>query len=69
MLVLLVCCLIVNHALRVNSVVFEDELPISGTANIKGLKQYIDSKIKEDILQTQGIFLYLISYPYFSLIV
>ena len=49
MLVLLVCCLIVNQGLRVNSVEFKDDLPISGTANVKGLKEYIDSKIQEDM--------------------
>ena len=49
MLVLLVCCLIVNQGLRVNSVEFKDDLPISGTANVKGLKEYIDSKIQEEM--------------------
>ena len=49
MLVLLVCCLIVNQGLRVNSVEFKDELPIRGTANVQGLKAYIDSKIQEDM--------------------
>ena len=49
MLVLLVCCLIMYQGLRVNSVEFKDNLPISGTANVKGLKEYIDSKIQEDM--------------------
>ena len=49
MLVLLVCCLIMYQGLRVNSVEFKDDLPISGTANVKGLKEYIDSKIQEEM--------------------
>jgi hypothetical protein len=49
MLVLLVCCLILNQGLRVDSVEFKDEVPITGTANVTNLKNYIDSKIQEAI--------------------
>jgi len=49
MLVLLVCCLIVNQGLRVNSVEFKYDLPISCTLNVKVLKEYIDSKIQENM--------------------
>ena len=47
MLVLLVCCLILNQGLRVDSVEFKDEVPITGTVNVANLKKYIDSKIQE----------------------
>lgn len=49
MLVLLVCCLILNQGLRVDSVEFKDEVPITGKANVANLKKYIDSKIQEAI--------------------
>jgi hypothetical protein len=49
MLVLLVCCLILNQGLRVDSVEFKDEVPITGTANVTNLKKYIESKIQEAI--------------------
>ena len=49
MLVLLLCCLIVNQVLRVNSVECKDGIPFTGTINAKGLKKYIDSKIQEDV--------------------
>lgn len=49
MLVLLVCCLILNQGLRVDSVELKDEVPITGTVNVSNLKKYIDSKIQEAI--------------------
>ena len=46
---MLVCCLILNQGLRVDSVEFKDEVPITGTVNVANLKKYIDSKIQEAI--------------------